>query len=183
MYTQHTYTYIHTRTRRHTHTRTHAHTHTLTHSFILSLFTRLSVLAHKGYTADETDPEITRSLIQNGNVASCTFKTVDTSEVVATGLLLPATCCRTTDPVVCGGSMVVRQDFLSTGLGSLLMALCPEMAVCSGFDAQVGETHTKHAAVLHMSIKSGTIKLPNSGWGDTILIYKQFGRYVKASNI
>ncbi|KAI0229064.1 hypothetical protein LSAT2_020485 [Lamellibrachia satsuma] len=146
----------------------------------------------EGYTADETDPEVTRHFIESETVVCMTFKTVDTGEVVGAGLLLPATCSRTTTPIVSSGAMVVRPDFGAKGLGSVMMELWPTLSVSCGYDAVYGESHTKHTAVLHMAVKEGlrvigcipgTINLPTSGWGDTVVFYKPFGRYMKASNL
>lgn len=152
----------------------------------------ISLFAHQGYTADETDPEVTRHFIESETVVCMTFKTVDTGEVVGAGLLLPATCSRTTTPIVSSGAMVVRPDFGAKGLGSVMMELWPTLSVSCGYDAVYGESHTKHTAVLHMAVKEGlrvigcipgTINLPTSGWGDTVVFYKSFGRYMKASNL
>ena len=147
--------------------------------------------AHVGYTEDEADPDVIRHFIESKTVVCGTFKTIDTGEVVGAGLLLPATCSRTTTPVVSGGSMVVRPDFGAIGLGSVMMGVWQKLAISCGYDALFSETHTKHTAMLHMSFKEGmrmigcvpdTINLPVSGWGDTILSYMPFGEYINARN-
>ena len=135
---------------------------------------------------------MTRHLIENENVVASTFKTVDTGEVVGAGLILPATCSRTTTSIITGGSIVVRPDFVSKGLGSVMVEGWQELAIWCGYDGVFCETHDKHTAMIHISNKvgmrmigciPGTIKLPISGWGDTVLFYMPFGRYTKANGL
>lgn len=148
--------------------------------------------ASTGYTAEEADPEVTQHFIESDTVVCGAFKAVDTGEVVGAALFLPATCRRTTTPIMCGGSVVVRPDFGAKGLGSVMMEIWQSFAISCGYDAMYMETHTKHAAMLHLSLKKGmrmigcvpdTIKLPTCGWGDTILLYLPCGRYVNTDKL